>query len=82
MVCGETIIKNYAIVFFILVISAWIMYMYSHLSHIITYSFSNSDDTASRRNKFVGQANCVVCLFTKLDAVTRLKLCRSYCCSM
>jgi len=37
--------------------------MYSHLGHIITSSFIDSDDIAFRRSNFVGQANSVLCFF-------------------
>jgi hypothetical protein len=55
---------------------------YSHLGHIITSSFSESDDVTYRRNCLVGQANNVLCFFNKLDVLVRLNLFKSYCSSM
>jgi len=56
--------------------------MYSHLGHIITSSFLDSNDITSRRNGFIGQVNSLLCFFNKLDVFTRLKLFKSYCTSM
>jgi len=36
---------------------------FSHLGHIITSGFSDSEDIRYRRNRFVGQVNNCLCLF-------------------
>ena len=55
---------------------------YAHLGHIIVSSFNDRDDIAYRRNCFIGQANNVLCFFSKLDVLVRLRLFKSYCSSM
>ena len=55
---------------------------YTHLGHIITSSFTDKDDIIYRRNCFIGQANNVLCFFSKLDVLVRLRLFKSYCSSM
>jgi hypothetical protein len=55
---------------------------YSHLGHVVTSSFNDSDDIKYRRNCFIGQANNVLCFFNKLDLLVKLKLFKSYCSSM
>jgi len=55
---------------------------YAHLGHIIVSSFSDRDDVAYRRNCFIGQANNVLCFFSKLDVLVRLRLFKYYCSSM
>ena len=55
---------------------------YSHLGHIITSSFHDNEDITHRRNCFVGQANNVLCFFSKLDPLVKLNLFKSYCSSM
>jgi hypothetical protein len=53
--------------------------MYSHLGHIITASFDDIDDIRHRRNSFIGQANNVLCCFSKVDLLIKLRLFKSYC---
>jgi hypothetical protein len=52
-----------------------------HLGHIITDTLSDDADICSRRNSLVGQINNVLCYFGKLEAVTKVKLMKSYCSS-
>jgi len=52
---------------------------YSHLGHIITATFDDIDDIRHRRNSFIGQANNVLCCFSKVDLLTKLRLFKSYC---
>jgi len=52
-----------------------------HLGHVITNNGSDKLDIMSRRNKFIGQVNNVICWFNKLDCYTKTRLLKSYCCS-
>ena len=54
---------------------------FSHLVHIITADLNDSDDILHRRNCFVGQANNIMCFFSKLDRMVRSKLLSTYCSS-
>ena len=48
-----------------------------HLRHVITNYSSDKLDIISRRNKFIGQANNVICWFNKLDCYTKTRLLKS-----
>jgi len=55
---------------------------FSHLGHIITSDFSDTEDIRYRRNRFVGQVNNNVFSFSKLKYNVKLKLFNTYCSSM
>jgi len=50
-----------------------------HLSHIITQTLSDEADILNRRNSMIGQINNVLCYFSKLDPVTKVRLLKAYC---
>jgi hypothetical protein len=52
-----------------------------HLGHIITNTMSDISDITSRRNSLVGQINNVLCYFSNLETVTKVKLLKAYCSS-
>jgi hypothetical protein len=53
-----------------------------HLGHVITNQLVDNDDILKRRNDFVGQANNVLCFFSKLKSSVVYKLFQSYCMSL
>ena len=55
---------------------------YTHLGHIINHHFDDSNDVIHRRNAFIGQANNVLCYFSKMDMLVKIKLFNSYCTSL
>jgi len=55
---------------------------YCHLGHIITSKFDDSDDIFNRRIHFIGQANSLLCFFSKMDLLVKIKLFKSYCSSL
>lgn len=55
---------------------------YPHLDHIINAKFDDTDDVLQRRNHFIGQANNVLCYFSKLDLHVKIELFKSYCSSI
>jgi len=55
---------------------------YTHLGHIISSTFLDTQDVTYRRNCFVGQTNNLLCFFSQLDLTVKLKLFKSYCSSM
>jgi len=55
---------------------------FSHLGHIINSKFDDSDDILHRRNSFNGQANNILCYFSKLDMLVKIKLFKSFCSSV
>jgi hypothetical protein len=55
---------------------------FAHLGHVITNQLLDNDDILKRRNDFVGQANNVLCFFSKLKSSVVYKLFRSYCMSL
>jgi hypothetical protein len=52
-----------------------------HLGHIITQTLSDEADILNRRNSMIGQINNVLCYFSKLDSVTKVRLLKTYCSS-
>jgi hypothetical protein len=52
-----------------------------HLGHVVTSDLSDAKDIQSRCRSMIGQINKVLCLFSKLDTVTRNRLFTSYCSS-
>jgi hypothetical protein len=46
------------------------------------FNFCDKDDIQNRRNRFIGQANNVLCFFGKLDLSAKIKLFQSYCSSI
>jgi len=55
---------------------------FSHLGHIITSDFSDTEDIRYRRNRFMGQVNNCLCFFNKLKCNVKLKLFNTYCSSI
>ena len=55
---------------------------FSHLGHISTSDFSDTEDIRYRHNRFVGQVNNCLCFFNKLKCNLKLKLFNTYCSSM
>jgi len=53
-----------------------------HLGHVITSHLVDNDDILQRCNDFVGQANNVLCFFSKLKSSVVYKLFQSYCMSL
>ena len=52
-----------------------------HLGHVISKDCNDCLDILSRRGSFISQVNNIVCMFGKLDCVTKMKLFKAYCCS-
>ena len=52
---------------------------FSHLGHIITADLNDREDILHRRNCFVGQANNMLCFFSKLDSTVRNTPFSTYC---
>ena len=52
-----------------------------HLGHVISKDCNDRLDILSRRGSFDFQVNNIVCMFDKLDCVTKMKLFKAYCCS-
>jgi len=55
---------------------------YTHLGHIISSTYSDTQDVIYRRNCFVGQTYNFLCFFNDLDITAKLKLFKSYCSSI
>ena len=55
---------------------------FAHLGHVISNNLVDNDDILKRRNDFVGQANNVLCFFSKLKSSIVYKLFQSYCMSL
>ena len=55
---------------------------YCHLGHIISSKFDDSDDIFNRKNHFIGQVNSLLCFFSKMDLLVKIKLFKSYCSSL
>lgn len=54
---------------------------YKHLGHVISNELNDSVDISEKRSVFIGQANNVLCYFSKLSSDVRYKLFSSYCSS-
>lgn len=55
---------------------------YTHPGHIINYNTDDSLNTGSRKHKFIGQVNDVLCYFKSLDCNVRNSLIQTHCISI
>jgi hypothetical protein len=55
---------------------------FAHLGHVITNQLTDNADILKRQNDFVGQANNVLCYFSKLNLCVKYRLFQSYCMSL
>jgi hypothetical protein len=55
---------------------------FAHLGHVISNQLTDNDDILKRRSDFVGQANNVLCFFSKLSPCVKYRLFQSYCMSL
>lgn len=55
---------------------------FAHLGHVITNQLTDNADILKRRSDFVGQANNVLCFFSKLSSSIKYRLFHSYCMSL
>jgi len=52
-----------------------------HLGHIITDTLCDKTDILNRRNSLIGQINSMLCQFSNVDAVIKVRLLKAYCSS-
>ena len=53
-----------------------------HLGHIVSSDLDDTADISRSHNKLVTQINSVLCTFSSLDAIVKVKLLKSYCLSL
>jgi len=58
------------------VVDSW-----SHLGHVISKVCDDKRDIMNRRTRFISQVNNIICVFGKLDCVTKMRLFKAYCSS-
>ena len=59
-----------------------IVNQWPHIDHIIDNRPDDGADISFRRNSMVGQINNVLCYFSQVGAMPKLKLLKSYCSSL
>ena len=66
IICGSTIEM----------VDSW-----SHVGHVISRDCDDKRDIMNRRTRFISQVNNIICVFGKLDCVTKMRLLKAYCSS-
>ena len=66
IICGSTIEM----------VDSW-----SHVGHVISKDCDDKRDIMNRRTRFISQVSNIICVFGKLDCVTKMRLFKAYCSS-